>query len=141
MIYLFYTEGHSEYNFIKKFFISRGILFTEDIGEIEENPYYLKNCKGRSSIYSDLKSDRWWIEDGLDALLVMVADTDGNSCYSSFNKEARGKLEKIGINKGCKIIALRPKMEQIYLENKELLKYAITSYCNRRMTNKEVEKI
>ncbi len=135
MKYLFYTEGHSEYNFVKSFLWIRGIPFTEDIGQtFTREDHFLHNCKSDSKICSALKSHKKRISEISDGLIVVIADT--KSCYTAFKEEYKGHLTSLGISQELKVINSKPELEQIYLEDKNLLKGVIKGYCNQESVKK-----
>ena len=131
--YLFYTEGYSEYNFVKHFFYYKNFHFTKDFNEIiKGNKYFLKNCKGDSNIFKSLKNDQWWIKELGDILIIIVADTDNSPCFSKYKENIKDNFNELEINKKLKIINSKPDIEQVYLEDIKLLKKVIIAYHNQK---------
>ena len=139
--YFFYVEGYSECNFVESFLRWRlNVSAAKDIMEVNVKDYYLKNCEGESSIYGVLRSNHWKIEEMADVTIVIVQDIGKSNCYNLFKKSAQGDLNEIGITKRLKVIALRPAMEQIYLEDKNLLKQVIKGYYNHNTIAEQVKE-
>ena len=137
MNYFFYAEGHSEYNFVEVFFRHRNIPFTKNISQIiNKGGSFLKNCGGSSNIYNELKITKRWINEVSNSLVVIVADTNSLFCYTKFKEKIEIDLTELNINKNFKVINSKPELEQVYLEDKKLLKKVIRSYHNHKSTKK-----
>lgn len=132
MNYLIYTEGYSEENCVKKLWHRIGRNYSNDAATIlaDSSIDYINNCESDSRVLASIQNDHHLISKSNKSIII-VCDIIKKQCFSHFKREVNEFLDNLKILNPVYIINSRPGIETSYLEQPEILKKVILSYCRQ----------